>query len=245
MVRVSIPGGTLNAEQYLSMDKLCDAVGNGILRITSRQGIQYHFVRKGDLTSLLSTLNHHVITTLGACGDVVRNTMCCPAPLADSGRTDVQAYAREVARRFRPRTQACYQLWLDGERAVTAEAPDDEPIYGATYLPRKFKIGFVFPGDNCVDVYTHDIGADLLKRNFSTSAPNRAWVTDFTYVATWAGFVYVAFAIDLFFPVRLKKVDTHRTEDTDASRPATERLLRCRRASSLMRPRSSVSPVTV
>jgi transposase InsO family protein len=68
-----------------------------------------------------------------------------------------------------------------------------------------------------VDVYTHDIGADLLKRNFSTSAPNRAWVTDFTYVATWAGCVYVAFAIDLFFPVRLKKVDTHRTEDTDAS----------------------------
>jgi sulfite reductase (ferredoxin) len=135
MVRVSIPGGTLNAEQYLSMDKLCDAVGNGILRITSRQGIQYHFVRKGDLTSLLSTLNHHVITTLGACGDVVRNTMCCPAPLADSGRTDVQAYAREVARRFRPRTQACYQLWLDGERAVTAEAPDDEPIYGATFYP--------------------------------------------------------------------------------------------------------------
>ena len=158
MVRVSIPGGTLNAEQYLSMDKLCDAVGNGTLRITSRQGIQYHFVRKGDLTSLLSTLNHHVITTLGACGDVVRNTMCCPAPLADRGRTDVQAYAHEVARRFRPRTQAYYQLWLDGERAVTAEAPDDEPIYGATYLPRKFKIGFAFPGDNCVDVYTHDIG---------------------------------------------------------------------------------------
>ena len=77
------------------MDKLCDAVGNGTLRITSRQGIQYHFVRKGDLTSLLSTLNHHVITTLGACGDVVRNTMCCPAPLADRGRTDVQAYAHE------------------------------------------------------------------------------------------------------------------------------------------------------
>jgi len=65
MVRVSIPGGTLNAEQYLSMDKLCDAVGNGTLRVISRQGIQYHFVRKGDLTSLLSTLNHHLITHPG------------------------------------------------------------------------------------------------------------------------------------------------------------------------------------
>ena len=158
MVRVSIPGGILNAEQYLSMDKLCDAVGNGTLRITSRQGIQYHFVDKGDLTSLLSTLNHHLITTLGACGDVVRNTMCCPAPLADPIRTDVQAYAHEVAQRFRPRSHAYFQLWLDGEQAVTAEVPDDEPIYGATYLPRKFKIGFAFPGDNCVDVYTHDIG---------------------------------------------------------------------------------------
>jgi len=158
MVRVSIPGGTLNAEQYLSMDNLCDALGNGTLRITSRQGIQFHFVHKGDLTSLLFTLNHHLITTLGACGDVVRNTMCCPAPLVDRGRTEVHAYVNEVARRFRPRTHAYYQLWLDGERAVSAETPDDEPIYGATYLPRKFKIGFAFPSDNCVDVYTQDIG---------------------------------------------------------------------------------------
>jgi len=158
MVRVSIPGGTLNAEQYLSMDNLCGSVGNGTMRITSRQGVQYHFVSKDDLRSLLSTLNQHLISTLGACGDVVRNTMCCPAPLADPVRTELQAYAMEVARRFRPRTQAYYQLWLDGEQAVTAEVPEHEPIYGAAYLPRKFKIGFAFPGDNCVDVYTHDIG---------------------------------------------------------------------------------------
>lgn len=68
------------------------------------------------------------------------------------------AYALEAARRFRPRTQAYYQLWLDGERAVTAEAPSQEPLYGTTYLPRKFKIGFAFPGDNCIDVYSNDIG---------------------------------------------------------------------------------------
>jgi sulfite reductase (ferredoxin) len=158
MVRVSVPGGVLTAEQYLTMDKLADAVGNATLRITTRQGIQYHFVRKGDIRGLLATLNDHLITTLGACGDVVRNTMCCPAPLPDRQRTDVASYALEVARRFRPRTQAYYQLWLDGDRAVTAEAPDEEPLYGTTYLPRKFKIGFAFPGDNCIDVYTHDIG---------------------------------------------------------------------------------------
>ncbi|MDQ6784716.1 MAG: NADPH-dependent assimilatory sulfite reductase hemoprotein subunit [Actinomycetota bacterium] len=162
MVRVSIPGGILTAEQYLAMDTLCDAVASGTLRITSRQGIQYHFVRKGDLHSLLATLNHHLVTTLGACGDVVRNIMCCPAPLSDRQRADVGAYAQETARRFRPRTHAYYHLWLDGERAVTAvepgEAPGEEPLYGTTYLPRKFKIGFAFPGDNCIDVYSNDIG---------------------------------------------------------------------------------------
>ena len=159
MVRVSIPGGVATAEQYLAMDRLADEVGNGTLRITTRQGIQYHFVRKGDLRPLLATLNSHLLTTFGACGDVVRNTMCCPAPLADRRRAEVQQWAAEVARRFRPRTQAYWQLWVDGERAVSAMAADEhEPLYGATYLPRKLKMGFAFPGDNCVDVYTNDIG---------------------------------------------------------------------------------------
>ena len=162
MVRVTIPGGILSAEQYLAMDTLCDVLAGGNLRITSRQGIQYHFVRKGDLHSLLATLNQHLVTTLGACGDVVRNITCCPAPLSDRQHADMGAYAEEAALRFRPRTQAYYQLWLDGERAVTAvepsEAPGEEPLYGTTYLPRKFKIGFAFPGDNCIDVYSNDIG---------------------------------------------------------------------------------------
>jgi sulfite reductase (ferredoxin) len=158
MVRVAIPGGVLTAEQYLVLDKLSDTVGDGTLRITTRQGIQYHFVHKGDLEALLSTLNSHLVTTLGACGDVVRNTMCCPAPLPDRTRADVEPYVNEVAAHFRPRTRAYYQLWIDGDRAVTADAPGEEPVYGAAYLPRKFKIGFAFPGDNCVDVHTHDIG---------------------------------------------------------------------------------------
>ena len=108
MVRVSIPGGILTAEQYLAMDTLCDAVGSGTLRVTSRQGIQYHFVRKGDLHSLLATLNHHLVTTLGACGDVVRDITCCPAPLWDRQRADVGPHPLAAARRFRPRTHAYY-----------------------------------------------------------------------------------------------------------------------------------------
>ena len=159
MVRVSIPGGRLTAGQYLAMDDLADTAGNGTLRVTSRQGIQYHFVRKGDLHPLIAALNDNLMTTLGACGDVVRNVMCCPAPLPDRQAAGVQAHVDALAERFRPRTAAYTEVWLDGER-VTGVGTDvrDEPIYGVTYLPRKFKIGFAFPGDNCVDVYTHDIG---------------------------------------------------------------------------------------
>ena len=157
MVRVSIPGGTLTGDQYLVMDKLADTIGDGTLRITTRQGLQYHFVRKGELQPLLAALSDQLLTTFGACGDVVRNTMCCPAPLADPRKAELERWTAEVARRFRPRTQAYWQLWVDGERAVSAEA-DEEPLYGATYLPRKFKMGFTSPGDNCIDAYTQDVG---------------------------------------------------------------------------------------
>lgn len=157
MVRAAIPGGTLTPDQWLVMDRLADEVGNGTVRITSRQGIQWHHTRKAGLRHLLGTLDRHLVTTLGACGDVVRNTMACPAPLP--GRDLLGPYVEALAAHFRPRTRAYYEIWIDGERAVTAEAPtDQEPIYGSTYLPRKFKIAFAFPGDNCVDVYSDDVG---------------------------------------------------------------------------------------
>lgn len=170
MVRVSVPGGALTGAQYLAMDDLADTIGDGGLRITSRQGIQYHFVDKDDLPVLVSTLNQHLMTTFGACGDVVRNTTCCPAPLPDRVRSGLHDYAQAVATRFRPRTSAYYELWMHGERAVTAEAPSEvpagavgeeigeEPLYRTVYLPRKFKIGFSFPNDNCIDVYSNDVG---------------------------------------------------------------------------------------
>lgn len=164
MVRASIPGGRLTADQYLVMDRLADQVGNGSLRITTRQGIQYHFVRKGDLRGLVGSLNRHLVTTLAGCGDVVRNVMCCPAALADREHAGLQQVAAELSRQLKPKSETYWQLWLDGQRAVSAAAPSDggpdevEPLYGSTYLPRKFKIGLAFPGDNCVDVYTHDIG---------------------------------------------------------------------------------------
>jgi sulfite reductase (ferredoxin) len=162
MVRASIPGGALSASQYLVMDKLADEVANGTLRITTRQGIQYHFTHKGELQQLISALNEHLITTLAACGDVVRNTMCCPAPYSDSLHTELHELTQGIAKRFRPRTESYYDVWVDGEKAVSAlppKSPEEvEPLYKDIYLPRKFKIGVAYPGDNCIDSYTQDVG---------------------------------------------------------------------------------------
>ena len=160
MVRAGIPGGVLSAEQYLAMDRLADKLGNGTLRVTTRQGLQYHFTRKGDLADLIGALNEHLVTTLAACGDVVRNVMCCPAPPANAAQAEVQRQALALSKALKPQTSAYWQLWVDGERAVSSQEPKRpvDPLYGDTYLPRKFKIAFAFPGDNCVDLYTNDVG---------------------------------------------------------------------------------------
>ena len=156
MIRVAIPGGVLSPEQYLALDDLSDDLANTTLRITTRQAIQYHGVRKGGLKPLIQTLHDKLLTTLSACGDVVRNVMACPAPLVSEARAEVMQYAKEISDRLKPKSRAYYEIWLDGEKAASAE--EDEPLYGDTYLPRKFKIGFAAPGDNCVDAYTQDIG---------------------------------------------------------------------------------------
>ncbi len=154
MVRAALPGGRVSAEQYLVADELADLVGDGTLRITSRQGLQWHRVGKVDLPALIWTLNQSLVTTLGACGDVVRNIVACPDP---KGPPELAEIADALAERFRPRTRGYWEMWVDGERAVTATA-EVEPVYGETYLPRKFKIGLAAPGDNCVDLLTHDLG---------------------------------------------------------------------------------------
>lgn len=164
MVRAAVPGGRLTPRQWLALDNVA-ALANDSLRLTTRQGVQFHATVKANLKPLISALNAELVTTLAACGDVVRNTMACPID-HDDGRQEVlgPAVAALVAR-FRPRTRAYWELWVDGERAASAEAPvtsdagaEEEPIYGDTYLPRKFKIGLAWPGDNCVDVHSHDVG---------------------------------------------------------------------------------------
>lgn len=160
MVRCKIPGGRVTAEQYLALDGLADAHANGTLRITSRQGIQFHGVLKKDLQPTIAGINQCLLSTLGACGDVTRNMMSCPAPHhQDSVRDEMQTVASRLAAHFAPRTGAYHEIWLNG-KSVNGHAAgsEEEPIYGKVYLPRKFKMGLALPEDNCVDVYSQDLG---------------------------------------------------------------------------------------
>ena len=168
MVRVAIPGGVVTPAQWAALDRVSDEVADGALRLTTRQGIQFHTVPKTGLRHLIATVHAELLTTLAACGDVVRNVCACPAPLAGRDHGVVSGAAAALADYFRPRTTAYVELWLDGEQALSigdtlsaqtgGEAPAVEPIYGDTYLPRKFKISVAPPGDNCVDVLSQDVG---------------------------------------------------------------------------------------
>lgn len=157
MVRARIPGGRVTAEQYLAMDAIADRYSNGTLRITTRQGIQFHGVLKGNLKATIADINHSMLTTMSACGDVVRNVMTTPAPIRDAVHARLEADARFLSTRLLPKSRAYYELFLDEESQTPAESVD-EPLYGTTYLPRKFKIGLAAPEDNTVDILTHDLG---------------------------------------------------------------------------------------
>ena len=162
MVRSRIPGGKVTAAQFLGELDLCDRYGNGTLRVTDRQGFQLHGVHKGDLKAAIRGINEVKLSTQSACGDVCRNFMCCPAPYKNKPfHTEMQTMAAALADHFRPKSSAYYEIWLkDGESSEKVhEATDEvEPIYGKTYLPRKFKMGVALPEDNCIDVYTQDLG---------------------------------------------------------------------------------------
>ncbi len=172
MVRVRMPGGKLTTpEQYLTCARLAETVGNGTLRITTRQEFQLHGVIKDDLKATIRTINETLLSTLAACGDVERNVLCCPAPIHDGVRQAMQADADRWASHAAPRTSSYWDIWLDGEKIENPLLPpaepikvptagDDatEPIYGKSYLPRKFKTAFALPEDNCTDVHANDLG---------------------------------------------------------------------------------------
>jgi sulfite reductase (ferredoxin) len=163
MIRSRIPGGALTAEQYLVQDDLSEQYGNHTMRITTRQSFQLHGILKGDIHSTIHEINASLLSTLSACGDVNRNVMACPAPSTNRAQAQLQEIAYQLAMLLAPKSKAYHEIWVDGEKIHSSEEPEEEdkdfePIYGSTYLPRKFKIGLAYPGDNCIDVFTQDIG---------------------------------------------------------------------------------------
>jgi sulfite reductase (ferredoxin) len=167
MIRLKLPGGKLTAAQYLAMDDIAGRYANGTLRITTRQSFQLHGVLKANLKPTIAAINETLLTTLGACGDVNRNVITCPAPLPDPVRQQMREHCDAVATALTPRAgrQAYHEIWLNGS-AVPIPAPAGEaepadvaePLYGKTYLPRKFKVAFALPEDNCTDLLAQCLG---------------------------------------------------------------------------------------
>ena len=158
MVRVRIPGGVLTPSQYLALDEIGRLYGGNTMRITTRQTIQLHGIIKANLKATMARIDAALLTTIAACGDVNRNVICNPNPNQSRAHAAALATARSLSDHLLPRTPAYREIWLDGERIAGGEDEVIEPIYGATYLPRKFKIAVAVPPSNDVDVFAHDLG---------------------------------------------------------------------------------------
>jgi sulfite reductase (NADPH) hemoprotein beta-component len=157
MVRVRAPGGVVTPAQWLVLDELARSHANGSLRLTTRQSFQVHGIAKTLLKDTIASVNRTLLTTIAACGDVNRNVMCNPNPYRSALHREVFDWACRISDYLTPNTRAYHEIWLD-DRLVAGGEPDHEPIYGRTYLPRKFKIAIAVPPSNDVDVRAHDLG---------------------------------------------------------------------------------------
>jgi len=157
MIRARIPGGLVTTSQWLGLDRIATEHANQTIRLTTRQAIQYHGVVKRNLKQTIADINQATLDTIAACGDVNRNVMSPPLPALSSVHREVQHYAEALSEHLMPKSRAYHEIWLDGKKIESSKA-DVEPIYGDTYLPRKFKAAFVIPPQNDVDVFTQDFG---------------------------------------------------------------------------------------
>lgn len=158
MIRSKIPGGELSADQYIVHDRAASDLANGTIRLTTRQGIQFHGILIGSMKDVIDRIVECGLTTWGACGDVVRNTMACTLPLDTPAHRDVLELSREITDTFLAKSSAYSEIWLDGEKLEQNQEDAEEPIYGKHYLPRKFKMGIAIPPVNDIDIYSQDVG---------------------------------------------------------------------------------------
>lgn len=155
MLRARLPGGVCTPRQWLAIDSVGRELGNGTIRLTTRQTFQYHGILKKYLKPLIQRINQVMVDSIGGCGDVNRNVLCDPNPERSVLHAEVHGWARRISEHLLPKTRAYHEIWLDGEPVAGGES---EPVYGDTYLPRKFKTAVAIPPHNDVDVYTNDLG---------------------------------------------------------------------------------------
>jgi sulfite reductase (NADPH) hemoprotein beta-component len=155
MLRARLPGGICTPKQWLTIDAVARELGNGTIRLTTRQTFQYHGILKKNLKPLIQGINRAMIDSISGCGDVNRNVLCNPNPEHSALHAEVYQWALRISEHLLPKTRAYHEIWLDGEPVAGGES---EPLYGETYLPRKFKTAVAIPPQNDVDVYTNDLG---------------------------------------------------------------------------------------
>jgi sulfite reductase (NADPH) hemoprotein beta-component len=168
MIRGRIPGGVMTPRQWCVFDGLSTKYGNNTLRITTRQSIQFHGVVKSGLRALVKGINESLLSTLSACGDVNRNVLAPPTPAYTKAREQVLEDCVRVADALRPQTKAYHSIWIDGAQLDLNDPANKDfvdPLYGKTYLPRKFKVAFVIPPVNDLDVFTNCLGLIAIVEN--------------------------------------------------------------------------------
>lgn len=156
MTRIRVPGGVATPKQWLDTDRMAEQFGNGTIKLTTRQAFQLHGIIKSNLKRTIKEINDSAMDTIAACGDVNRNVMCNPNPFLSAVHEQVLKLAQELSDHLTPATGAYHEIWLDGEKVESSEE-EVEPIYGKTYLPRKFKITIAVPPSNDVDVFANDL----------------------------------------------------------------------------------------
>ncbi len=159
MIRIRLPGGVIAPKQWLALDDIARSYAGETLRLTTRQTFQMHGVLKFNVKAALKRLDAVALDTIAACGDDNRGVMAVSNPHQSSVHAEAYDLACRTSAHFKPKSRAYYEIFLDGDKvAGEGERDDVEPIYGRTYLPRKFKIGFAVPPSNDIDVFAQDLG---------------------------------------------------------------------------------------
>ncbi len=158
MLRARLPSGVVTPAQWLVFDRIAREHASGTLRITTRQTFQWHGIIKHKLKPTIAAIHEALATTIAACGDVVRNVVSTANPVESAAHAEAYAWATRLSTELAPKTRAYHEIWLDGEKLHGDPVAESEPLYGATYLPRKFKIGLAIPPLNDIDVFAQDLG---------------------------------------------------------------------------------------